>query len=1106
MGAVTPPTGPATVVLGDVAGSTLKWQEQPEAMSAASRRLNTLIDQLVGTHDGHRPREQGEGDNFVAVFPAAADATAFALELDTALGTEAWPDDLTIGMRIGIHTGDVEWAEETGYLGPTFNRCARIRDLGHARMILVSQATRDIIADGLPDGVALGDLGLHQLRDLSRDEHVYQVTHPGSPEQFPPLKSISSLPNNLPIPVTSLVGREEDISNVSRLLLEHRLVTLTGAGGSGKTRLAQHVASEVLSFAPNGAWWVDLMPVNNEDRVAPAIAEAAGIEEVGGSNADELLAAGIGDKQMLLVIDNCEHVIDVVADIIELLLHRCREVRVLATSRETIGIEGEHAVRVRPLGVPEGEIQAADLSKHAATQLFVERAQAAGPFTPTDEDAEAIATICRRLDGLPLAIELSAARTRLLGAKEIAAALDDRFALLGATGRRGRASRQRTLEASVAWSFELLDDEEQAVLCRLGVFPAAFDLDGATFVGTLGAGGHHVLDVLSSLVDKSLVTVRPAEDGRRYRLLETIRQYALDRLAERGEAEAARDAHLDHLVAVCGELRLRVLDRLNASWWDFETWIDDIRAAEQWAMRQGRPGAVVRMRAPFFGQVSNLGGAGEWLRAIGPLLDDERLTEIERARARMIGCALFFTVGDPARGVELGTQALAALEHGDDIDQYGARYALALAKPYVDATGVEESTYAWERITGSGSRAAIGVMHGTALLHADRWLEAREVFTSAMEGGAESGFVEMELLAMSMLTVTQNVLGDLGESMRLARESWHRMREEAPRYLGVHAAANGFWPLVFGGQFDEARQLVADASAAAGPPGTMSHLYAQVGEACLAVNDADAERILEVTGPLLERLSRTSMSSWTTGVLGWRAWAHAATGDHGKARALLAQADALLPPRGWAYYRGTVTWARSEVEKGDPPARVRAVAEFLRTVKGTAHRGGWWPSLTLAGVETLRKVGEHEAAARVLGASLEHGDAMGFWVPPGWADIEALKSMLEKELAGDYERLLQEGRQLGHEEASDIVIRAAGLDPDAPAGSGDRAVSGWASLTPAEVDVARKVADGLTNAEAAEALFVSTNTVKTHLKNIYTKLDISSRAELATEVASQDQA
>jgi predicted ATPase/class 3 adenylate cyclase/DNA-binding CsgD family transcriptional regulator len=1093
---VTPVTGTATVVLGDVAGSSRMWQQQPDAMASASKRLHNVLDDLAETHHGHRPREQGEGDNLVAVFSVAADAAAFALAMDGALVAEPWPGDLDVRMRIGLHTGDVIWDANAGYLGPTFNRAARIRDLGHGGMILCSQATHDIVADSLPAGAEVRDLGQHQLRDLSASEHVLQVVRDGDDTDWPDLKSVSARPNNLPIPVTSLVGRDAEIADVAELLRERRLVTLTGAGGSGKTRLAQHVASRVLSYAPDGAWWIDLMPVAEDDRIPIAIAEAAGLSEV--INAVSL-AAAIGDRKMLLVIDNCEHLIDAVADTVEVLLGVCREVRIIATSRETLDVTGEHAVRVRPLRVPEqGGIRAvADLHTMDSTRLFVERAEASGLFQPDDQDAAHIGEICRRLDGIPLAIELAAARTRLLAVSEIAAGLDDRFTLLGSTGRRRRSSRQRTLEASVAWSFDLLDEHEQAMLCRLGVFPGPFDLDGAASVGATP----HALDILSSLVDKSLITVRPDPYGRRYRLLETIRQYALDRLSERGEAEAARDAHLEHMVQVCEGLAVQIPERAGSRRGldDLDVWADDVRAAEQWAWHRGRGADVAVLRFAFMGSAMFLGRSREWLAAITPVLEEPDLPQLARARALATASICRFATGDPAQGLQQARASLEAFEGLDHFDRGSALWGVALNGPYVDGSGAEEALELWAMIDGEpwGATFAWGVC--SALLNAERWEEAHAVAVTGRRLAQQAKMPELEAMSTMFLCITtHNTARGMGADEALA--AWELMVQHLPLQLGVLAASTGFWPLLGAGKREELRALVADAERVVSRPFSVSWIFAGLAAGQLAIVEGDAAGAIARLQPVVDALRLTSMRYWLVCALAALAAARATDDDVPGAEGLLDEARGLLPAGpAWVYPAGLIAWAAGPIGKADPGAGLELLHWFLDRGRGGDSVGGWLTTHLGAAAQLCLATGRTHEAATLTGACLDRVQRTGS--PPSLAELwlgDCVEA-LEATLGPQAQQLFDAGASLTNEAAADLLAAVVGHAPTPT----ERPVTGWGALTPAEVDVARKVAEGLTNAEVADALFVSTNTVKTHLKNIYAKLDISSRASLATTVTEQ---
>lgn len=1102
------PTGTVTVVLGDVAGSTRLWQSQPEAMTAASRRVTEITGRLADEHRGHLPREQGEGDNFVAAFAVAADAVAFAVTLDHALAEEEWPDGLTIGMRLGIHTGDVEWDEGTGYLGPTFNRCARLRDLGHARMILLSQASRDIVADRLPTGHRLEDLGSHQLRDLSRAEHVFQLRRDGDDTAWPPLKSVSSLPNNLPIPVTSLVGRDDEIGEVGRLLIENRLVTLTGAGGSGKTRLAQHVASDVLQFAPDGAWWADLMPITEDDQVAGTIAGAARLAEA--ETIDQLVAA-VGDARMLIVIDNCEHLIDTVADLVDALLHDCRHVRILATSRETLGIDGEQNFRVRPLGVPEQTTMGpTELELHDATRLFLDRARAVAPLDPTDDDAAAIATVCRRLDGIPLAIELAAARTRLLSPKQIADGLDDRFKLLTSGARRAR-SRQRTLEASVAWSFDLLDDDERDVLCRLGVLPTTFDLETAQAIGTLGQSSPLFLDVLTSLVEKSLVAVRPDDHGRRYRLLETIKQYAIDKLTEGGEVEAARNAHLRHVIDQMEAIEVRTLSEptFNAPR-QLRVWADDVRAAQAWAVATDQPDAIIGLHWPNYWSAVLLSNHRESIAALRPLVDDPRLDASSLARITAMLATFNVAMSDYATAADLVDEGLAQVRATGDLKALlgtlvSGTISLGMDRGEGVALGLEAMELA--RPLGTTLFATAGYGFGLCLEWASDRVEdhidlLEEAHAAAHHSGIPELIVGMDGILYGHVAAAGNLI-DTYEKMAATRAY---AKEHAPRTLATWAILPGMWTWHWTSEHDEVLAVAHEAISLAGPPGSLSHTMALIVRATANyVCQGPHDTVLDDTAAAIERLRGSGADHWLTVALALRAAALHQRGDHAAARAALAEGREHLPRTGWSYARGAFPWAESFDPDIAPQDLIDGAIDVLGQMVAMGWLTGWaMPMLELA-ARTLHRLGETDRPLALLGASDAIFDSfevitgtLDSSYVPGWRD-EVRAEVLAGRTEADVEAGLAAGRALSLEQAL-TLLRG---DEEAGSASAPRPITGWGSLTPAEVDVAVKVAEGLTNPQVAEVLFVSTNTVKTHLKSIYAKLAISSRAELATTVAAE---
>ena len=447
-----------------------------------------------------------------------------------------------------VHTGEAQLRDAGYYLGHALNRAARIRATGHGGQVLVSGATAALVADRLPVGATLADLGLHRLKDLGTPEHIWQLLHPDLPSAFPPLRSLDVFHHNLPIQLTPLIGRGSEIVEVREMLAGERLLTLTGSAGVGKTRLALAVAAEALDSQPGGVWWVELAPLADPNAVGRAALAALGAREVPGAPVVHQLAVELGDQPALLVLDNCEHLVAACADLVTALLSANPSTSVLTTSREPLGVPGEITWRVpsMPCPSPEGGLDVPTLSQYDAVVLFVERAHRARPsFAVNDANAPAIAQICHRLDGIPLALELAAARCRQLSAERIASELDDRFRLLTG-GARTVIARQQTLAASVDWSHDRLDDAEQRTFRRLGVFAGRFPLEAAEAV--VSAGGDvdpaEVFDLVSRLVDKSLVAVDEGRRGEpRYRMLETLRAYALDRARTAGELTLMRDAH-----------------------------------------------------------------------------------------------------------------------------------------------------------------------------------------------------------------------------------------------------------------------------------------------------------------------------------------------------------------------------------------------------------------------------------------------------------------------------------------------------------------------------------------------------------------------------------
>ena len=671
------PSGTVTFLFTDVEGSTRRWEEDSPATQAAIERHFAILDAAITAN--HGVRFKTIGDAVQAAFPTAPDAVLAAVAAQHALAAEDWGALGPIQVRMAIHTGSAT-PHGGDYLAAPLNRLARLLSAGHGGQILLSESTRLLVRDALPPELRLQDLGEHRLRDLREPEHVFQVVVPGLPAEFPPLKSEERRRQNLPLQLTSFIGRERDIAAVRARFVddEVRLLTLTGPGGTGKTRLALRVADELRETYPDGVWFVPLAPVASAPRVAAAIAEALGLRETAGEPVDLTLRGHLRDKQVLLVLDNFEHVIEA-APLVATLLANAPGLRVLVTSRAPLRISGEQEFTVHSLECPVGESPSvAEALASEAVRLFVERAQAVRPdFDLTAENVATVVAICRRLDGLPLAIELAAARIRLLSAEAILSRLDSRLTLLTG-GARDLPERQQTLRAAIAWSHDLLAPPEQALFRHLAVFAGGWTLEAAE---TIAAAVPHpavsVLEGLEHLSDNSLI--QQQEDRQRTRsydprftMLQTIREFGLEQLAASGEEPATRAAHAALFLRLAIEAEPRLIGREAIAWLDrLESEHDNLRAALAWFRHQQDAENAVRLAGALW--------RFWWLR--GRL--SEGRTELEAALA-------IASSGAPsaARAAALDGAGVLAETQGD-FSRAEAQHeeALALSRELQDAAG-----------------------------------------------------------------------------------------------------------------------------------------------------------------------------------------------------------------------------------------------------------------------------------------------------------------------------------------------------------------------------------------------------------------------------------
>jgi predicted ATPase/class 3 adenylate cyclase/DNA-binding SARP family transcriptional activator len=719
------PEGTITFLFTDIEGSTRLWEEHPKAMSAALARHDALLRQVIAAHGGEVFKTVG--DAVYGAFGSAPAAVAAALEAQRTLIQGAWdrrsgagqgdgrglakgeppassPSDPQLPasapflrVRIALHAGVAE-EREADYFGPALNRVARILKAGHGGQVLLSLATEQLAGDHLPDGASLRDLGEHRLKDLARPERIFQLLHPDLPADFPPLRSLAAFAHNLPVPLTSFVGREEQIAEVERLLPTTHLLTLTGAGGCGKTRLALQVAADLVEQYADGVWLVELAALSDPGLVRQTVASALGVREESGRPLAATLTDYLRSRSLLLVLDNCEHLLSACAGLAEELLRGCPGLRILATSREGLGIAGERTYRVPSLSLPdlarlplEEKERVAVVTQSEAVRLFTERAGFSQPgFRVEGENAAAVAQVCRQLDGIPLAIELAAARVKAMPVETIAERLDDRFRLLTG-GSRTALPRQQTLRALIDWSYNLLAEPERVLLRRLSVFASGWTLEAAEAVCSNAECGmrnaelgedapssiphsafcilhsDEVLDLLTQLVDKSLVLYEEQSREARYRMLETVRQYGRDRLLESGEAEVVRGRHRDWCLALAEQAEAGLWSAEQAGWLErLEVEHDNLRAALEWC--QADPGgaeAGLRMAGAVWRFWSVRGylaeGRSRLATALAQVAPEPPSREYQAARAKALDGAGFLemNLGDYDSARSLYEESLA---------------------------------------------------------------------------------------------------------------------------------------------------------------------------------------------------------------------------------------------------------------------------------------------------------------------------------------------------------------------------------------------------------------------------------------------------------------
>jgi predicted ATPase/DNA-binding CsgD family transcriptional regulator len=1074
-----PPLGTVTFVLADV---------EPES---AVERPERIIDAAVATNGGTRLDRLGQGAGAVAVFESAADAVAAAYQIQRTLTGDARTESSRARLRLGIHTGEAEAREHRAYGGPAINRGARVRDVAHGGQALLSSVTASLVADAPPPGAWLADLGTHRLRDLSRPERIFELRFEELGGEFPPLRSLDALANNLPLQVTSFVGRVRELAVVEGLLGSHQLVTLTGSGGCGKTRLAMQAAAGLADRWPDGVWWVDLGPVTDPTRVAELVAASTRtmVEPAGGPL--RALTVHLRDRRLLICLDNCEHVVDPTAELVDALLRTCPEVSVLATSREPLGVAGETVWRVPSMVEAE------------AVRLFADRANHVLPgFVVDDGNGDAVRTVCQRLDGIPLAVELAAAWVRALTPAQIAAGLDDRFRLL-AGGPRGVTARQQTLEASVEWSYDLLDDADRRLFRQLSVFSGGFTLDAADAV-CAGPGGDDVLVPLRRLVDNSLVLADQGDGQARYRLLETIRQYARDRLREAGEAAACHDRHLDHFLALA-ETAEPELERPDQDAWRavLEIEHDNLRVALHWGLSSPDPQRGRRLAAALpriwmlHGHAHE--GAEHLMEAIR-LGGDDRSTLQGRL---FLGVAeLGAASGDFALMVDAVRQGLEiATATGDARTRVRCLNVQAYAHMYLDASLARRLCAEARRsaeVDDDQSAADVSfALEALALTNCDRHEAARPILDEAVERFRIAGdrlrlaFVLGGQLYRALLT------GEISEACRLGAEALALARPLGDYFSAT--TSNLAWAMGASGHIDAALELmepVVRSAQAADHAAAAPSMAVTLGKLYLWRGDLDHAR------HWFERAARYGepvvVDNWFVArALPGLAAAYRRLGEPDIARELLEKAVALARrldvPHALAETLDEIA-ALAATEEPIQAEDLHHEALAIRVRHGL--RTSYVDSFDALARQAVHAESFAEAV-RLYAASEVGRTQMNYPRPPVDAPdyriaVASLRSTLGDQGFAD---AWSAGAALTLDDAVAYVQRARS--------SRRRPSVGWASLTPTELEVIGLAVDGLTNPQIAARLFMSRHTVKTHLSHVYAKLGVTNRTELATFAAAR---
>jgi predicted ATPase/class 3 adenylate cyclase len=743
------PSGTITLLFTDIEGSTRHWEERRVAMAEALRRHDRLLRTAIEANGGYVFKTVG--DAFCAAFPRPSDAVAAAADAQRALAREDWGAIGGLAVRMALHSGATE-ERDGDYFGPGVNRVARLLAIVHGGQVVASATTALLLRGVLPEQTELRDLGEHRLKDLVEPERVWQILAPGLTEAFPPLRSLESLSNNLPRQLTPLIGRGDVLAELEPVVLEQPLVTLLGTGGIGKTRLALQVGADLLDGAGDGVWLVELATLSDAASVVTAIASTFGLREQGERTMLDVLAQYLKSRRLLLILDNCEHLIAEVARVADAILRAAPQVRILATSREPLRIAGERVYRVPSLAVPSGaSLTAEHAFQYGAIAFFVERARASdAKFTLNAENAPIVAEICRRLDGIALAIELAAARVNAMAPRQLAQRLDERFRVLTG-GSRTALPRQQTMRALIDWSYGLLSEAEQRLFWRLSIFIGGCAIEAAEAVcGDETLDALDVIDLISSLVDKSLVVAELEGDSTRYRLLESTRAFALEKLERSGERDLLARRHALWAADLADlAYKQRWSTGLTERWCArFDPEAENALAAIDWALSHDEVTLAAQLVSAFSGAYRSLVGDAEVRNRLEAVL--ERLDSAAHPELAARTWATLSRTTGGLRRVEAAQRGAALAEQADDaadtamsLNEMAFGLAQAGRAPEARAA-IERASQLVKKNALKGSAVDVCVLNNAALIANDcgRLEEARQLYAEALALSTSQGDVE----------------------------------------------------------------------------------------------------------------------------------------------------------------------------------------------------------------------------------------------------------------------------------------------------------------------------------------------------------------------------